>query len=88
MDPNAVELGLLRVVAIANGFFPPSGQGDARGAEFARQLADVFATGGQKPYGFFLELSTISVAVLFTHRFLITVLFQCPQHRGRLKKEV
>ena len=83
MEADALEPGLLGMVAIANGFFLPGGQGDAGGTQFAGQLPGVFTAGGQKPYGFFLELSTVSVAVLFTHRLLSTVLSDCPQLRGR-----
>ena len=83
MDADAVQLGLLRVVAITDGFLLPGGQGDAGGTEFAGQLLGVFAAGGQKPYGFFLELSAVSVAVLFAHRLLSTALSDSPQLRGR-----
>jgi len=83
VEADALKLGLLGMVAIANGLLLPGGQGGAGGAQFAGQLLGVFATGGQKPYGFFLELSTVSVAVLFTHRLLSTVLSHCPQLRGR-----
>ena len=54
-----------------------------RGVPIPLRNLGVLATGGQKPDGFFLELSTISVAVLFTHRLLSTVLSHCPQLRGR-----
>lgn len=68
MDTNALEFGLFWMVTIADGLFPPIGQGLACDPQFLTELFGRLATGQQQTHRLVFKLFAVSVAV-FTHVF-------------------